>query len=401
MPGARVRRPGPRAGRRRRRAAAGTRCPTARRTCRRLWRARGHRRRSTVVVYDGGPGWPRRGPGGCCAGRGVPDVRVLDGGLPGLARRTPARPIAAGPGRGAGRRPATVTVAARARMPVVDVDGAAELAGSRGRSGVLVDARAARPLPRRGRAARPGGRAHPRRGEPADRRAARPGRHLPAGSRGARPRRSPRPGCRPRRGPALAAASCGSGVTACQLVLAGEIAGLGWRCSRARTRSGARPAGRSRWATIGRPRSRAADGTSGPTHDAPAAALSANRMLDGWTRPAIRPSRGHHYPGAMTAPLVVWDPRMLGYDLGGNHPLHPLRWELTWALAGELGVLDALSRCSRRRAADDETLGRIHTPGVHRGGARRRPEELPGSGRARAGHRRTTRSSRACTTTRR
>jgi len=63
----------------------------------------------------------------------------------------------------------------------------------------------------------------------------------------------------------------------------------------------------------------------------------------------------------MTAPLVVWDPRMLGYDLGGNHPLHPLRWELTWALAGELGVLDGY-RVLVPDPADDETLGGIHTP---------------------------------------
>src|SRR5664280_587606 len=42
----------------------------------------------------------------------------------------------------------------------------------------------------------------------------------------------------------------------------------------------------------------------------------------------------------MNRPLVVWDPRMLGYDLGGKHPMHPLRWELTWLLAGTLGVID-------------------------------------------------------------
>ena len=42
----------------------------------------------------------------------------------------------------------------------------------------------------------------------------------------------------------------------------------------------------------------------------------------------------------MTVPLVVWDRRMLGYDLGGDHPMHPLRWELTWALASQFGVLD-------------------------------------------------------------
>ncbi len=48
----------------------------------------------------------------------------------------------------------------------------------------------------------------------------------------------------------------------------------------------------------------------------------------------------------MTAPLVIWDPRMLGYDLGGNHPLHPLRWELTWAL-----VRDELDQRLRRSPA--------------------------------------------------
>ena len=63
----------------------------------------------------------------------------------------------------------------------------------------------------------------------------------------------------------------------------------------------------------------------------------------------------------MTVPLVVWDPRMLGYDLGGQHPLHPLRWELTWALAGELGVLDHY-KVLAPDPADDQALGRIHTP---------------------------------------
>ena len=53
---------------------------------------------------------------------------------------------------------------------------------------------------------------------------------------------------------------------------------------------------------------------------------------------------------------------MLGYDLGGDHPLHPLRWELTWALAGELGVLDAYDVLVPNQA-DDATLGWVHTPG--------------------------------------
>ncbi len=60
--------------------------------------------------------------------------------------------------------------------------------------------------------------------------------------------------------------------------------------------------------------------------------------------------------------MVVWDPRMLGYDLGGHHPLHPLRWELTWLLAGTLGVLDGFEVFAPG-PADDQTLGLVHTAG--------------------------------------
>jgi acetoin utilization protein AcuC len=64
----------------------------------------------------------------------------------------------------------------------------------------------------------------------------------------------------------------------------------------------------------------------------------------------------------MAAPLVIWDEQMLGYDLGGRHPMHPTRWELTWALAESLGVLDGLDRFAP--APDDEaTLQLVHSPG--------------------------------------
>src|SRR6195952_1618179 len=79
----------------------------------------------------------------------------------------------------------------------------------------------------------------------------------------------------------------------------------------------------------------------------------------------------------MTAPLVVYDPRMLAYDLGGHHPLHPLRWELTWALAGELGVLDAYQVLTPE-IADDETLGTVHTPG-YIAAVREASEMFPGA----------------------
>ena len=105
------------------------------------------------------------GPGGSCAGRACPRTGSrcstagsrawIAEGLPVTA--TPSRP-AAGRRRGAPRRDAGL-----------DADAAAALA----RHGVLLDARAARPLPRRDRAGRRPGGAHPRRAERAGHRAPR------------------------------------------------------------------------------------------------------------------------------------------------------------------------------------------------------------------------------------
>jgi len=63
----------------------------------------------------------------------------------------------------------------------------------------------------------------------------------------------------------------------------------------------------------------------------------------------------------MAVPMVIWDPAMLGYDLGGRHPMHPLRWELTWALADSLGVLGGIEICAPT-PADDDTLATVHSP---------------------------------------
>ena len=52
---------------------------------------------------------------------------------------------------------------------------------------------------------------------------------------------------------------------------------------------------------------------------------------------------------------------MLGYDLGGSHPLHPLRWQLTWELAERLGVLDGIDRFAPDPATDAQ-LATVHTP---------------------------------------
>ncbi|NJC68354.1 acetoin utilization protein AcuC [Planosporangium thailandense] len=65
----------------------------------------------------------------------------------------------------------------------------------------------------------------------------------------------------------------------------------------------------------------------------------------------------------MTDTLVVWNESLLDYDMG-EHPLNPVRVELTMALAGELGVLDRPGvRLEAPKPADDAALLRVHTPG--------------------------------------
>ncbi|WP_431918329.1 acetoin utilization protein AcuC [Micromonospora wenchangensis] len=60
--------------------------------------------------------------------------------------------------------------------------------------------------------------------------------------------------------------------------------------------------------------------------------------------------------------LVVWDESLLDYDMG-EHPLDPVRVELTVALARELGVLDRPGvRLVAPEPADDATLTRVHRP---------------------------------------
>lgn len=64
----------------------------------------------------------------------------------------------------------------------------------------------------------------------------------------------------------------------------------------------------------------------------------------------------------MTGTLVVWDDALLGYDLG-DHPLDPVRVELTIALARALGVLDRPGvRVEPPEPADDATLQLVHRP---------------------------------------
>src|SRR6185312_9884748 len=59
---------------------------------------------------------------------------------------------------------------------------------------------------------------------------------------------------------------------------------------------------------------------------------------------------------------VVWDEALLDYDLG-DHPLNPVRVELTMALARDLGVLDRPGvRIVAPDSADDAALTRVHNP---------------------------------------
>src|SRR5688572_33007578 len=82
-----------------------------------------------------------------------------------------------------------------------------------------------------------------------------------------------------------------------------------------------------------------------------------------------RPIRDHRLGGSvgrllgMGKPVaVVWDRSFLGYDLGGDHPLNPVRLDLTIRLATALGVLDGVEM-RVPVAASDEEIELVHKPG--------------------------------------
>ncbi len=60
---------------------------------------------------------------------------------------------------------------------------------------------------------------------------------------------------------------------------------------------------------------------------------------------------------------VVWDDALLGYTMGGDHPLHPVRLDLTMRLADGLGVL-APGRVDvvRPTPAGEDLLTLVHDP---------------------------------------
>lgn len=188
---------------------------------------------SSVVVYDGGSGMSAARAWWLLRWSGLTAVQVLDGGLPAWlidpARRAssgPEPPIAAG----------TLTVRPGG-LPVVDADGAAAAADRPDE--VLLDVRAA---------ARYRGEV-----EPMDPVAG----HIPGAlnlpiAELMRPDGGYRPAAEIAavldsagvRGGVSVVASCGSGVTACQLVLAGALAGI---------RAALYPGSYSQWCALGRP----------------------------------------------------------------------------------------------------------------------------------------------------
>jgi acetoin utilization protein AcuC len=61
--------------------------------------------------------------------------------------------------------------------------------------------------------------------------------------------------------------------------------------------------------------------------------------------------------------LVVWDDALTAYDMGEDHPLRPIRLELTIALAGELGILSRPGVIvAPPVAASDDVLALVHDP---------------------------------------
>src|SRR5215469_10345553 len=65
----------------------------------------------------------------------------------------------------------------------------------------------------------------------------------------------------------------------------------------------------------------------------------------------------------MGAPAeVVWDESLLGYDMGDDHPLNPVRLRLTMDLATALGVLNGVTP-RHSELAGDELIERVHDSG--------------------------------------
>ncbi|EYR64125.1 hypothetical protein N866_15450 [Actinotalea ferrariae CF5-4] len=84
---------------------------------------------------------------------------------------------------------------------------------------------------------------------------------------------------------------------------------------------------------------------------------------------------------------VVWSPALLGYDFGPGHPMAPVRLDLTFRLARELGLLDADGVVVvGAEPATEEVLATAHDPAyvaaVQQASATGRPDPAHGLGTA-------------------
>jgi acetoin utilization protein AcuC len=98
------------------------------------------------------------------------------------------------------------------------------------------------------------------------------------------------------------------------------------------------------------------------------------RPPDGARRAAERSATGPSVAAPANEPTVLaWDPAMAHYDFGPQHPLHPVRLDLTVDLATRLGILDAPGLCvATPTMAADELIELIHDP-VYLGAVRAAP----------------------------
>ena len=237
------------------------------------WRSGGIDDDSRGVVYDAGLGLPAARAWWLLRWSGLADVRFLDGGLAAWIWATGS--IAGSIERGEPAQPERGSITVRpGAMPVVDIDQAAELAATG--SGVLLDARAAprfrgeiepldpvaghipgainlpqtdlvdafglfRPAAELARVFAARGVGPVETGQAATGSATRTRSATPTGSAAAT---SGATAEGPGRTPLPAAASCGSGVTACHLILAGALVGIDLAVY---------PGSYSQWCAAGRP----------------------------------------------------------------------------------------------------------------------------------------------------
>ena len=81
--------------------------------------------------------------------------------------------------------------------------------------------------------------------------------------------------------------------------------------------------------------------------------LGRKRLLRGSVR---------HMPECSGPATVVFDQSLTEYDFGPEHPMSPLRVDLTMRLARELGVLGERLRVVPAPMASDDLIATVHTP---------------------------------------